>query len=1001
MMEKVKAEWQLDQNNPSQLLEDGRTIDMLLRDFEGEAKIIRYPQVTQDAHFLGVFIQHQASQHPIQLLVKASVDDFQIIDATIHCKPPVDDAHLLINLHLNEPKSTLSTDFWSSFYTLSYSESEQHILKRLDSWVTYIDYLTKQAHYPYSVASIEKVQDALTITLHETPLTSKQQKGQEVWKRIGDQFEKIARCDEMNVEENRLFLQDETLAFGDSIDTVYLYKEKEYNELLALRGRLRAIYDKHLQYPQIHHPLLNPHHTQMNFSGLTMMKDDIEQAIEHMMNQLVANHEQLTLSIHQPELAQKLAEKYVHLLPIHADGQANEAIQYIKTPLIEKNTIEIMTLANALSEREEKIQQHALSRYNEKLEQNMQYVSKIEQTKQYLKEEEEKNLQKIIQMQEAITQYEQEQERLAFRNDQLMQERFELEDAWHEQQQRVKDLQREKEDKVQYYKDLEQEWLIFNQEIPSYTDNIEAVKKIENSQTIIQDCELKIERIQTDQHTGKKYVEDMTTEHQLFLTNQQVEHVHALIQKIKKTAEFLDIPIDLQFASSYAELTQIYLEKFNGIEAVEEQLNEQFSHVEDELKKVGILFAIPDEPNAHYDRHYTEDQLTQLLDLLDNKPLTLGINYKAKNRWKEQVTESVRKLTYALAGMKQEKEKLEQKLMTQLDYAERIEFRFDQDVRMLQTKMEDFINRLEQAKKEYESVIETANQDISAMRKAVKLSKQTTSGRSQQYDTLEDLENARKQYKTELLSKYDVLEEHDRMVEEAETYVLSLASQYEEKTAVVIKNKEEMNIQMDLLQHDIVNSKAVIEQANQANQVIHMQQQELQEQWKIFKAHHQILFKEAQKIQADIEKKAMNKTRHLAQQQAMQAWRNQLTLEEHESRWQKLITQKSRFRFTTELHTKQQSDLFFFEDVQYTWLDMLLLCQQHKHIAFVTTDLSERSLVELEVFEQNLCQQGVSYMQRQAIIEHLQMNPLKDRVAIYEQVEKPYVIDCEQDQLSV
>lgn len=1001
MMEKVKAEWQLDQNNPSQLLEDGRTVDMLLKDFEGEAKVIRYPQVTQDAHFLGVFIQHHASQHPIQLLVKASISVFEIIDATIQCELPIDDAYLLIDLHLNEPKSTLSSEFWTAFYTLPSSESEQRILKKLNSWSTYIDYLMEQAHYPYSVASIEKAQEVLTITLYETPLTSKQQKGQEVWKRIGDQFEKIARCDEMNVEENRLFLQDATVVFGDSIDTVYLYKEKEYNELLILRGRLRAIHDAHMHCPQIHHPLLNPYHTQTNFSGLTMMKDDIEQGIQHMVNQLVDSHEQLTLSIHQYDLAQKLSEKYVHLLPIHADGRADEAIQYVKTPLIEKNTVEITTVSNALSEREEKIQQKALIHYNEKLQQNMQYVSRVEQTQQYLKEEEEKNLQKITQMQEAITQYEQEQERLAFKNDQLMQERFELEDAWHEQQQRVKDLQREKEEKIQYYQDLEQEWLIFNQEIPSYTDNIEAVKKIESSQIIIRDCELKIERIQTDQHTGKKYVEDMITEHQLFLTNQQVEHVQALIQKVKKTAEFLDIPMDLQFASSYAELTQIYLEKFNGIEAVEERLNDQFPYVEDELKKVGISFVIPDETNAHYDRHYAEDQLTQLLGLLDNKPLSLGINYKAKNRWKEHVVESVRKLTYALAGMKQEKEKLEQKLMIQLDYAERIEFRFDQDVRMLQTKIDDFINRLEQAKKEYEGVIETANQDISAMRKTVKLSKQTTSGRSQQYDTLEDLENARKQYKTELLSKYDVLEEHERMVEEAETYVLSLASQYEEKTAVVIKNKEEMNIQMDLLQHDIVNSKAVIEQFNQANHVIHMQQEELQQQLKIFKAHHQVLFKEAQKIQVDIERKAMNKTRHLEQQHAMQVWRNQLTLEEYEGRWYQLITQKSRLRFTAELHSKQSSDLFLFEDVQYTWLDMLLLCQQHRHIAFVTTDLSERSLIDLEMFEQNLRLQGFSYIERQEIYEHLQMNPLKDYVAIYEQVEKPYVIDCEQDQLSV
>lgn len=1002
MMEKVKVEWNLEQHKHLQLLEDGQKIKALLQNFKGEVNVIRYPQTVQDAHFLGIFIQHHPSHHSIQLLVKASIETFEVLDATFQCKKELEDAHLVIELQLDDTEGTLSSSFWSSFYTLEESANEQRILAQLESWSMYLEYIAQTLHYPYSVDAIEKMNEQLTITLYETPTIISDQQIQTVWIRQGGQMKPVGTCQNVHLDQKQLFLQDSEITLTDELKEIYLYNVEDYHQLLVLRGRLQSLSNQHAHHPQIHHPLLNPHHTKATFSGLTMMEEDMEQAVIALINRtMITEQTSMAVCIKSPSLTQNIIENYMNLLPIGADGHADEAIHYVKKPLIEKNAIEMTALANTLSEREEQIQQQAIRRYNEKLQQNMNYVTGIEQAQHNLKEEEEKNNQKIIQMQEAIQKYESEQEQLAFHNDQLMQERFELEDTWHEQQQQVKKLHQEKEDKIKYYQDLEEQWLLFNQEIPSYTENIEALKKIEKSQLIIKDCEEKMACIQKDQQMGSNYAEQMINEYQLFLTNQQVEYVQTVIQKIKKTADFLNIPIDLQFASSYAELTQIYLEKFNGIEFVEERLTEELPRIEQELQDMGIIFNIPAETHYHYDRQYTEDQLRRLIELLNNKPRSLGINYKSKNRWKEQIVEIKEKLQQALSSMRREKMELEQKLMTQLEYAERIEFRFNQDIRMLEEKMVNYQERLEEAKTEYVAIIQTANQDISKMRQSVKLSENNTSGRSQQYETLEDLENARKQFKSELLSKYDVLEKCELAVEEAEKYVRALAIQYEEKSAIVLENKEEMNIQMDLLQHDIMNSKAVIEQTEKLNGVIRTQQEALVEQHQIFKAQHQTLFKEAQSIQIDVEKKAMHKQQNRQQQQAMKKWHDQLTLDEYKKEWYRIVQQKSRLRFVPTIHTKSNQDVFLLEDDQYTWLDLLLVCEQQKNVLFVTTNLAERTLFNLPSFERYLAQQSLSFEKRKAMIQHLQVNPFKEYVEIYERHEQPYVIEQTKNQLSM
>lgn len=991
------------------LLNDGEeafqhTEEKLFQLLKGEAKVFRYSQNTEGITYLSILFLHEESNKTIQLLIKME-EQLTIIDSLIDVQVKGLEEYLPVHLELTTHEADLlSPEFWQAFYQLKIEPERELVLTRLKSWQLYTDYLISQKNIPYTIKTAKKLQrNQFELSFFEEANMQEIaiQKDDSLLFTYAFSEKELAKIVSWNAHENKMIVTSKEDLLQALNDEVKIYNLEAYDALLITNYEVKEILQNEIVEPSIHHPLLNPlfsTNSKRDFFGYSAKQDDTGDAIEQLLTIAETNFEHIAIISENDALESNIIETYKRILPVDQAREKEVAMQTIKSPMLEKSTIKLAEIENMLSAEEVAVQKRAIGQYSNQVNTVAARVNQIEATQRHLSEESTKNTNKMTAFLNLITSYQEEQEQLAFRNDQLIKMKGDLESSIKEQQQILKEIAEKQEEDHSYYEKLEKNWLQFNQESTVYTDHIVNLKNIGKAENVIEDCQGKVAKIQFTLEEGKKLKAEMDEEYAQFKLNQQVEKVDIVIKKIKSTADFVGKPLDLQFASSYAELTDIYMDKYMELEILEERFNDEVALIQEELQLTQITATKPAMSHYNYDRHFAEEKMTKVLDLFEKKPIALGINYKAKQRWKESLVEAVEDLYSMQVAMTNEKQVLENKLMAQLEYSEQLIQYFDNDIQILSSLLDEQQQVLRANEEEYDEIIQTAILDIEEMQKKVQIGLDSTKGRSENFSTLEKLEKTRKEYKVELLAKYEALEVQANEIEEAEKYIRILEAKHSGKVDEVLKDKEEMNIQIDVLQHDIVNSKETIEKLKQENTLINLQYEALVEQILICQNEHDQLEAKIATVQNHINMKQATTQQNRKTVATLKKWHEQLQLKQHNQAWKNIVEEKSKLRFynSFEQYIPLANEVVIFEDEQYSWIDVVTKLKDYPSALFITTNIAQRNPMLLEQFEQHLFTQAIGTQEKQQIIESLKVNPFSAHAQRFEKIETPYLIQNQQ-----
>lgn len=966
----------------------------------GEAKVFRYPQKNDSLFYLGVLFQDDESKKVIQLVIQVG-EVVTIIDTLVDVRASDITHYIDVDLTFtSEANFSFSSNFIAEFYGLEMEEQHCNVLEQLESWSNYISFLIQKMEKPYIIKKIKKTSNnEYNVFLYpEKSLKSLSiESGESLVANHAFVKETIANVTAWDSEECKLVVTTNQPLQQTEEQEVRIQHTKNYERLLKSYGELSNILAQERLKPSTHHPMLNPIYpinSGGRFFGYKTKEEDQFSAIEQLVSIAEAQSDNLIVVLKQLEMEDALAKKFERLLPIKSLNEKQSLIANIKVPIKEKSSFKYKELENNLSREEMAVQQRSIHMMEEKINVRMKHIEQFEEIQRYLSVESTKNTNKITGFHRLITSYEEEQEQLAFRNDQLIQARAELENSINDQQQILAEIESKREEERLFFESLEEDWLTFNKESTIYTEHITTNKNIGKSENIIEECMGKLKLITDEIAVGDDLKQAMQSEFEAFKENQDVKKVDQLIVKMKAAAYFLDTHVDLQFANSYAELTHIYIEKFSEIEALEERLNPSKRKIEEELKQNQLSIPKVLTSPYNFDRHYTEEKMATVISLMEKKPLAIGINYKAKQKWKDSFEDAVEDLYQMLFSMASEKNVLEKKLMSQLDYAEQLLQYFENNIQHLNVILEDQQVSLKNSEAEYQEIIDAANLDIQTMQQQIEQGVQTTKGRSNSYESMTDLENKRKSFKAELLNKYEGLELQANEIEKATKFIRDLEEKHSEKVEEVLQDKREMNIQIDVLQHDIVNSKASIEKLKQENKLINEQYEDIVNQIHLVQVEIDRITAKILLIKEDL----MNKEAMSAQNKklfgAMEKWQEQLNSTQANSSWKKLVDEKSRLRFQKSFdHVNHQlGQTVIFEDQQFSWIELVNRLQQQSNIFFVTTDISQRQLIELQSFEEYLKMKGKNIVQIKRDLELLKVNPFVKFAQAYEQVEIPYLV---------
>lgn len=973
---------------------------LMIELLSGEAKVFRYPQKNDAFFYVGVLLQHKESKKIMQLLLQVG-ETVTILDVVIDAQ--VNDLTDYIDVNLTctlEANFSFSADFMAKYYDLQMEQQHVDVLEQLEDWSNYISFLIKKMDKTFTIQKIDKINNneshvflypenalhGLDVGADENLVTD-----------YAFYNQTVAKVSSWDATQFKLVVHSNDSLLLNSGQEVKIQNVENYTRLLENYGEVSSILAQEKVEPTLNHPLLNPLYPITSggrFFGYTTKEENVSLAIEQLVSLAETQTEKLVVIAERPERERFLLEEYSSILPINSLNEKQNLISSVKEPIKEKSSIKYKELENTVSKEEVAVQNRAIQTNEEKLTVRMGRIEVFEETQRFLSSESTKNTNKMNAFLRLITSYEEEQEQLAFRNDQLIQSKAELEASIKEQQQILDEIETKQNEEKVFFESLEEDWLIFNKESTIYTDQITINKNIVKSEQIIEECMGKLKLIRDEIAIGDGLSDAMQTEFEAFKENQDVNKVDQLIIKMKEAAYFLDTHVDLQFANSYAELTHIYMEKFSEIEALEERLKPSERLIEEELKLNQIYVSKVVSSPYNFDRHYTEEKMANVISVIEKKPLAIGINFKAKQKWKESFITVVEDLNQMLFAMNAEKSVLENKLMAQLDYAEQLLQYFENDIRQLNIILEDQQVSLKNSEAEYQDIIDAANYDIQTMEKQIEEGMQVTEGRSKNYESLTDLENKRKSFKADLLTKYESLEMQGNEIEKATKFLHNLEEKHEAKVEEVLQDKREMNIQIDVLQHDIVNSKAAIDKLKQENQLINEQYEEIVKQIHHVQLEMDRISAQTLLITDDVAMKDAMAAQNKKMLVVMKKWQDQLENTQSNTTWEKLVDQKSRLRFhaSFDLVQHQLEQTVIFEDQQFSWIDIVNRLKQQSNAFFVTTDISQRQLSDLQAFEDYLEGQGKNVLQRRKTMELLKRNPFTKYAQAFERVETPYLV---------
>ena len=965
----------------------------------------KYPQFGEISSIYGMLFHHEHFQKSFQMIVELSKVEC-IITAIIENNDEFTEENMLrVDVQFTtETGHVFSNEVMSMLQNLPVYEKQEIVLQTMNNWEHYLSFLVDQYEYPFTIKSVEQSSNrAYLITLYEEERVDAIEFTNEMGLFIqeGFQYKKIATVSSENSTNELIeaFSNDDLTSWENR--EIYLFDEADLVDLKHMKSKLVNLYKNEIDSPTISHPLLNAlYPIDGDFVGITSRETDYENGIRSLFATNEIDDEYTEVLLESNVIEEEIAMKKIAQLPQLRDGNKSDAIQFVKEPLLEKSMIKHKELENILCDEELKIQQKSLLYFNSKINKGESRVSSINSVEEYLIEFIHSNKNKISDLETRIEQYKIEQQNLVKKNEDLVGEYDEIQKALNEQEEKLASTTMEKSKDTDYYKNLEENWLVFNRESASYNENIINKRDIKKAHEIIEECEGKIAEFNAECKRSQHITEKMNEELELFKTNQQIEKVEDLVQSMKRTAEYLDVPIDLQFASSYTELTRIYMEKFDELERVESEINQHEDLITNELAKADLKQVTIESTNQQYDRREAEVRIDELLDLIEKKPMSLGLNYKAKNRWREQFNEAYNDLEHMKCCIKLEKLLLEEKLMTQLNYSEQMQGHFESDVIMMSDLMADVQKNLDLSAQEYVDIIATAKKDIDEMESKVKITINSTGGRGEQFTTIQQLEAARKDYKKELLEKYDSLEELAVSIENTSKYIDVLSNQLANKSKEVENDRVEMAAQLQILDHDTANTQKNIEELLQLNVLSEKQIEELHRQ---VEAHNNEITKYQQMKKCVNEDMAFKTGIKLETEKSLKEvniWHDKLTNAKFNKEWEDYVVEKSKLKFVNRLSEVDSKNVVL-EDRDYNWLEMLIFTSVSRKIKFISANISERTLPYQQQFERYLMNKGMSVLRRNEAISQLKQNPFSRFTTVYEHQSKPYIIADNEEKMSM
>ncbi|GEK33901.1 hypothetical protein [Kurthia sibirica] len=984
-----------------------RIADVFFESLNEEAFVLKYPQIVDDSQYMGLFVKNKYTHQFIQLLVIRSGSSQTILEMVNDAA--IDDEEQLMKIHLTlttEGDFTFSDNFDHHFFQLDPHQKQLDLLLKMDSWLHYIEFLTAKMDFPYTIEQVNSEEhDKITVQLLE-PINWQNKSNLTVYTAESAHSIELGHITEYDEERVNYTVQlhaNQQLITGQII---HVYNTQQRQELAMAYHELTMMRAKEREQPSIEHPLLNPFYpknTNGQFFGVAAKTADKAAALEMLTAELFTKFDKLFVVTADEVLEQQLLVDHLEKLPIDSSGNFDEALVYYKQPIIVDSTVKRMELDNILSIEEYKIQQQAIAENTAKFDLTERRIEAIVDVKNYLDGETSNNNRLVEDFKQAITSYENEQEQLAFQNDQLIKAKEDIELAIEEQQQKLHHITQQKKEDQLYYNELENNWLLFNKESHLYSARIASLKNIEKSQEIIDDCQSKIKDIEKDQQIGHSYTTKMVDEFNHFKENQQIERIELLIKHVKDAAEYLNMPVDLQFATSYSELTNIYLTKYAEIEAIENRFSADISALEQELEKHHLLVEKPLATVRSYDRYTAEDVLSHVSEAINSRPLSLGVNYKAKKRWKDELVLSAEDMYEVLLSMHSEKGILEIKLMSQLKYAEQLMTYFEADIKTINKTMDYHQNNLTTNHKEYSDIIDAAKSDKAAMQSVLQIGKKQSSGRSESYGTLADIEATRKSFKEELMLKYESLESQDLALDSIQKHIVVLTDKCQEKGQEVQSDKEEMNMQMDVLQHDIVHSKKNIDLLLSANQLIVQQLNYLEKQTLINTEEGNEYVSNITSISENIENKEKQHEMAVIKRQQLLNWQEQLHDLTNQLQWKQEIIDASKLTIAKEFNPQLavSQNVVLIEDQQYSWVEIVQNFTPQQTFVFVTDSLQNRVVVEEEGFTNYLIQHNIPAKQRSKMLAAIAENPFASFAEKFEKpVSQPFLVHSNDTKIS-
>lgn len=983
----------------------GQVLDGFCQNKITNLRIYKYPQFGETSSIFGMLFHHEVLQKSFQMIVELSSVEC-IITAIIENNDEFSSEGMAqADIQFTtEPGSVFSNEMMTLLQSLPVYEKQATVLQTMHNWDEYLAFLIDQYEYPFTLKSIEQISNrvyVVSLFAEDRVDAIEFTDGMSLFIQEGFQFKKIATISSEQSTNDLIEVTSDLDLMGWADREVYLFDEIDLKEIKVLKSELINLKKTENEAPSISHPLLNvfyPRNT--NYSGITTREEDYENGVKSLFsnNEFDEVYSEVLLESH--EIEKEIALDKIVQLPQLRNGDLSGAIEFVKKPLLEKSMIKHKELENILCDDEMKIQQKSLLYFNSKINKGENRVEAIHSVEEYLHGFISANEQKVSELEERIEQFKTEQQKLVKKNENLVSEYDEIQKSLNEQEEKLAMMKTEKTKDTDYYKNLEENWLVFNRESASYNENIMNKRDIKKAHEIIEECEGKISEFNAESKRAKHITQKMKEELELFKTNQQIEKVEDLVHSMKRTAEYLDVPIDLQFASSYTELMRIYMEKFEELERVESEILQYESQINNELSKADLDKVSIQSTDQQYDRREAEERIQVVVELIEKKPLSLGLNYKAKTRWKEQFNKAYVDLEHMKCSILFEKKILEEKLMTQLNYSEQMQGHFEGDVTMMSDLMEDVQRNLELSAKEYIDIISTAKNDIEEMEKNVKITVNSTGGRGEQFTTIQQLELARKEYKKELLEKYDALENLAVSIENTTKYIDVLSKQLSIKSTDVENDRVEMTAQLQILDHDTTNTQKNIQELIEMNQLSENQIAELHKQVEV----HRTEISKYQQMKNNVNENVAFKTDIKMETEKslkeVNIWHDKLTNPKFNNEWEEYIVEKSKLKFVNELKDIKSTHVVL-EDRDFTWLEMLIFTSVPRQLKFISSNISERTLPFQSQFERYLMNKGMSILRRQEAVSQLKQNPFNRFSQVYEHQNKPYVIADNEEKMSM